>query len=178
MERSAGLACAFGGQNIVSPAQGQSKWLLSDGSVSLLLFKSQGINADLFVFASTALRRGVEIAALSFQSAGPLNFPVNVGGNRNSLACNALTPARMRQGKDWHRSCKRGQENMRRFLKHAAHSRTRLFVPVVEYGLTEFTVTVRQITPRPMINLWRNLRLNRIGLRNIKRWRNYARTHT
>jgi len=35
-------------------------------SVSLLLFKSEGINADLFIFASTALRRGVEIAALSF----------------------------------------------------------------------------------------------------------------
>ena len=34
---------------------------------------------------------------------------------------------------------------MRRFLKHAALSRTRLFVPVVEYGLTEFAVTVRQI---------------------------------
>ncbi len=34
---------------------------------------------------------------------------------------------------------------MRRFLKHAAHSRTRLFVPVVEYGLIEFAVTVRQI---------------------------------
>ncbi len=34
---------------------------------------------------------------------------------------------------------------MRRFLKHAAHSRTRLFVPVVEYGLTELAVTVRQI---------------------------------
>ena len=40
---------------------------------------------------------------------------------------------------------------MRRFLKHAAHSRTRLFVPVVEYGLTEFAVTVRHIAPRPMI---------------------------
>jgi len=140
--------------------------------------RNSPLNADLFVFASTALRRGVEIATLSFQSAGPLNFPVNVGGNRNSLACNALTPARMRQGKDWHRSCKSGQENMRRFLKHAAHSRTRLFVPVVEYGLTEFAVTVRQITTRPRINLWSNLRLNRIGLRNIKRGRNYARTHT
>ena len=83
---------------------------------------------------------------------------------------------RVEQSDRWHRSCKSGQENMRRFLKHAAHSRT--FVPVVEYGLAEFAVTVRQITTRPMINLWSNLRLNRIGLRNIKRRRNYARTHT
>jgi len=36
--------------------------------VSLLLFKSEGINADLFVFASTALRRGVELATLSFNN--------------------------------------------------------------------------------------------------------------
>src|SRR6266550_2757561 len=42
-------------------------------------------------------------------------------------------------------------ENMRRFLKHAAHSRTRLFVPVVEYGLTEFAVTVRQIIPKDSV---------------------------
>ncbi len=64
MERSAGLFVPLGAKTSVSPAQ--SKWLLSEGSVSLLLFKSEGINADLFVFASTALRRGVEIAALSF----------------------------------------------------------------------------------------------------------------
>lgn len=85
---------------------------------------------------------------------------------------------RVEQSDRWHRSCKSGQENMRRFLKHAAQSRTRLVVPVVEYGLAEFAVTVRQVTTRPMINLWSNLRLNRIGLRNIKRGRNYARTHT
>src|SRR5436189_5687083 len=88
-----------------------------------------------YVFASTALRRGVEIAALSFQSTGPLNFPVNVGGERNSLACNAPTPARIRQGNDWHRSCKSGQEKMRRYLTQAEHRRTRLFVSLVEYRL-------------------------------------------
>ena len=34
---------------------------------------------------------------------------------------------------------------MRNFLKHAQHDQTRLLVPVVEYGLSEFTVSVRQI---------------------------------
>ena len=50
---------------------------------------------------------------------------------------------------------------MRRFLKHAAHSRTRLFLPVVEYGLTEFAVSVRQIAPRPVIKLLGPLRSRR-----------------
>ena len=90
----------------------------------------------------------------------------------------ALKRPRVERSEHWHRSCKRGQENMRRFSKHAAHRRTRLFAPVVEYGLTELAVTVRQITTRPRINLWSNLRLNRFSLRNIKRGRHYARAHT
>jgi len=60
----------LGAKTSVSPAQGLENWRFGFNillpSVSLLLFKSEGINADLFVFASTALRRGVEIAALSF----------------------------------------------------------------------------------------------------------------
>jgi len=67
----------------------------------------------------------------------------------------------MRRGKGWHRSCKKSRKNMRSFLKQAAHRRTRLFVPVVEYGLTELAVTVRQIAPRPVINFRGTLRLNR-----------------
>jgi len=65
--------------------------------------------------------------------------------------------------------------NMRRFLKHAAHRRTRLFVPVVEYGLTEFAVTVRQIAPPSVINLRSILRLNRRSMEKSWTRRNYDR---
>jgi hypothetical protein len=59
---------------------------------------------------------------------------------------------------------------MRTFLKPARHSRTRLFVPVVEYGLTEFAVTVRQVEPKPhvpQLSLPGALRLNRRTLGGI-----------
>jgi len=37
----------------------------------------------------------------------------------------------------------------------------RLFVPVVEYGLTEFAVSVQQIASKPSVNLQGTLRLSR-----------------
>ena len=50
---------------------------------------------------------------------------------------------------------------MRKFLNRARHNQMRLFLPVIEYGLTEFAVTVRQISSKPSVNLRGTLRLSR-----------------
>ena len=41
---------------------------------------------------------------------------------------------------------------MTKFLKHDGPNLMRLFVPVVEHGVTEFAVTVRQIASKPLAN--------------------------
>jgi len=50
---------------------------------------------------------------------------------------------------------------MREFLNQAGAKRTRLFIPVVEFGLTEFTISVRQIVSKPHLNLRGTFRLSR-----------------
>ena len=50
---------------------------------------------------------------------------------------------------------------MRQFLNRARHNQMRLFLPVVEYGLTEFAVTVRHIAPKRSVHHRGTFRLSR-----------------